>query len=215
MALTLQLDTDELYDFFVLFDNLSPLRKRIWMKIVAMCRRWTISIPSQSTIAKWCKCSRSAVSEAYRIFQDYGWLVLQSRGWKRSKKHFISESKKQIDMQNRRYFKRVEATYRATHTVSSYKKNTSVKPTGEISIRERFKNRGIPLSVQLKLSMVTEACFEEAYFQCMKKADKGFKPDDECKYLCGVALSIAQKRGERLNWPAYYYTIGKKCNRTL
>ena len=55
--------------------------------------------------------------------------------------------------------------------------------------------------------MISEAIFEEALYQCKKKAQKGVKFDNEYRYLCGVALGIAVKRGEKLNWRDYYYTI--------
>lgn len=206
MPLTLQIDADEKYEFFVLYDQLSPLRKKIWNKIADRCRAWTDMKASQSKIAEWCECSRSAISEALRLFQNYGWINLQSRGWKKSKRVHMPHTKQQIDVNNRNYFKEVRATYKATHTIPTYRKNTGKKDTGLIDICQRFKKKEIPIEVQLKLSMVSEYARQEAFYQCQKKAKKGFKPDDEARYIAQVAIKIAVKNGEKLDWPSYFYT---------
>lgn len=209
MALYLKLETDENYDFFVLFDNLSPLRQKIWRKLVQKCQAWTLVQPNQTSIAKWCGCSRSAVSEAFRLFKDYGWLSLQSRGWKRSKKIFIPLSKQQIDLEKKDYFRSVKATYRATHTNITRETYTGKKTAGDIAIRHPLKNKEMPLELKLKLSMVSECTFNEALFQCKKIAKKGFKPNDEAKYLSGVCINIAKRKGEKLDWRSYYSTLNK------
>ena len=215
MSLVLHIDTDENYDFFVLYDLLSALRKLIWNKLAKLTREWTNVMPSQSKLALWCGCSRSAVSEALQLFKSYGWIHLESRGWKRPKKILISHSKQQVDVKNRNYFKNVrtttsssaKATHKATHTLYTEKKKTSKKEPCLIAIRHFLKKKEIPLEVQLKLSMVSEYAYQETLFQCDKRAKKGFKPDDEFRYFAQVAIKIAIKNGEKLDWPSYFYTL--------
>lgn len=207
MALVLQIETSETYDFFVLYDNLSPLRQKIWNKIVQCCRDWTICVPAQATLAGWCGCSRSAVSEAFKIFKDYGWMSLQSRGWKRSKKIFIPHSKQQIDVIGRNYFKKIEATYRATYISSTYKKRTSkdgLSASKPLDIPIWLMNLKISQEAKLKLSLLPESIFQETHHQCKRKAKLGFKPENEENYFVGTAFKIAEKKGVTINWRSYY-----------
>lgn len=206
MSLYLKIDQDEAANFFEKYDTLSPLRKKIWQKTVALTRRWLVAQPSQSKIAAWCGCHRSTVSEAFRLFKKWGWLTLLSRGFKKSKTLLISTSKKQIDLYNRQYFKRVEATYRATHTYSTYKKRTS-RETGTLDIAFYLRNLNISLDAKLKLSMVPEVIYRDALESAKSDAKKGKKFDNKERYLVGVAIKMAQKRGYPLNWGAYYRTI--------
>ncbi len=207
MSLYLKIDQDEASEFFEKYDSLSPLRKKIWNKAVALTNRWKVCNPSQTKIATWCMCSRSAVSEAFRIFKEWGWLALLSRGFKKSKTLLISHSKRQIDVFKRQYFKRVEATHRATYTYSTFKKITSRK-TGSLHISEHLKKLNISLDAKLKLSLVSENIFQETKYQCEKKSKTGWKPRDETKYFIGTALGIAKNRGFKLDWPAYYRILG-------
>lgn len=193
MELWLKIDQDERSEFFELYDTLSPLRKKIWNKVVQKARHYKICNFSQSKLADWCDCSRSAISEAFKLFKEWGWLWLKSRGWKRTKTINIPLSKKQIDVTNRQYFKRVEATYRATHTYSKYKSNTS-RP-GEIKIPDYLRKKDIPIEAKLKLSLVSEHIYQEAYYQCQKKCKNGWKPNDPIAYFVGTAMRMAEKSG--------------------
>ncbi len=208
MSIYLEVKCDENLDFFEIYDMLSPLRKRIWNKIAEKCRSWTNVIPSQSTIAKWCDCSRSAVSEAFRIFKNHGWIYLQSRGWKKSKKICMPHSKQHIDVVNRKWFKTVRATHRATHTYNTYTKDTSSR-TGEIAIPQYLGKLDISTDSKIKLSLVPEHIYQETLYQCQKKSKLGFKPECAEKYFVGTAIKMAEKMGLKIDWRSYYYTKSK------
>lgn len=208
MSLYLKIDQDENFEFFEKYEPLSPLRKKIWKTIVGCARKWIVACPSQSKIAKWCECSRSAVSEAFKLFKEWSWLTLISRGFKKSKTLLISTSKKQIDIDKRNYFKRVEATYRATHIYPSNKKLTG-RPTGEIEIPHYLRKKEIPLEAKLKLSLISERTYIDCWESLKKKAKTGWKPDDELKYFTGTAIQMAIDRGEKLDWRKYYKVMGQ------
>lgn len=164
-------------------------------------------MPSQSKIAEWCGCSRSAVSEAFRIFQQHGWINLQSRGWKRSKSIFMPHSKQMIDTVNRKYFKRTEATYRATHTYSIYKNITSRAseiPKKSLDPSLLGKKLGFSNDGCLKLSLVSEHVQQEA-LKCAKELGKqGWLPHNQERYFIGMAFKMAEKCGEVIEWRKYY-----------
>jgi hypothetical protein len=209
MSLILEITTNEAHDFCVLYDGLSPLRKRIWDKISSLSRSWTDVKPSQSKLAEWCKCSRSAISEAFKIFKDYGWMDLLSRGWKRSKRILIHPTKRQIDVAGRCYFSQVRATHRATHTTTYQPKKSTSRVTSEIAIPQRVENMKISLDSKLKLSMVSEYIIQETIYQSQKKSKQGFKPNNAEKYFVETALKMAQKQGLKLDWRSYYFTKEK------
>lgn len=206
MDLYLKVDEDENYKFFQLYHTLSALRKKIWNKIVQYARKWPKFQTSQSKIAKWCGCSRSAISEAFKLFKEWGWMSLISRGWKKTKTIFIPETKQQIDTVKQEYFKRVEATHRATHTYSIYKNITS-RRTGEIEIPQYLRNLNIPIEAKLKLSLVPEYIYQETKYKCQKKAMTGWKPDKEVNYFVGTAINMAIEKGHSINWRTYYASL--------
>lgn len=214
MTLYLEIDASESFEFFKFFDNLSPLRKKIWNKLVEKATQWTIVCPSQTTIAMWCHCSRSAINEALSLFKKYGWLWLRSRGWKKSKIVEIPTSLKQIDVRNKSYFHRVRATYRATHT-SITKEIYTGKETGssseEFSVPFHIDRLGISLKTKLKLSLVPENIYNNALETAKAKhAKTPFESPDKIEfYVAGTAIHMAKKKGIYLNWKGYYEAIKK------
>jgi hypothetical protein len=136
-------------------------------------------------------------------------MNLQSRGWKRSKTILVPHSKQQIDLVNRKYFKEVRATYRATHTLSTYRKTTS---TDGLSAFQPLKipiwlfNTKISNDAKLKLSLLSENVYQETLHYCQRRAKAGFKPDNEEKYFMGAAFKIAEKQGVKIDWRPYYNT---------
>jgi hypothetical protein len=147
-----------------------------------------------------------------RLFQDYGWMNLHSRGWKRSKKISIHPSKLQIDKINRNYFKEVRATYRATHTIPTYRKRSStdgLSASKPLDIPIWLMNLKISHDSKLKLALLPESVFRETHHQCLRRQKLGFQPDNAEKYFVGAAFKIAEKQGVKVNWPSYYYSKNK------
>lgn len=206
MSLYLKIDNDAAFNFFESYDRLSPLRQKIWQLTRWWVNRFPVAKPSQSKIAEKAGCSRSAVSEAFRIYKSLGWMYLTSRGFKRSKIIGIPKHLLQMDLFNREYFKRVEATYRATHSYSKYKKITS-KKAGTLQIPFYLQKLNISLDAKLKLSLVPQSIYQSALESAKADARKGKKVLNEERYLVGVALRMAQKQGVKLDWRAYYGAI--------
>ena len=210
MDLYLKIDQDENFEFFEKYDALSPLRQKIWRKIADLARKWAVCKPSQSKIAKWCECSRSAVSEAFKLFKEWGWLSLLSRGWKKSKTLLIPHSKRQMDIINRQYFKRVEATYRATHTYSIYKNNTSIdseavkKSFNKLEPSHLGHKLGFSIDGSLKLSLFSESIQQEALRKAKFLGKSGWRPDSDEKYFIGMMVKIAENQGQKIDWRSYY-----------
>jgi len=209
MSLYLKIDQDENAEFFQKYDTLSPLRKKIWDKIAECTRKWLVACPSQIKIATWLGCHRSAVSEAFKLFKEWGWLALLSRGFKKSKTLLISHSKRQIDVVNRQYFKRVEATYRATHTYSTYRKVTGRK-AGRLDIPIYLQKLNLSLDQKLKLALVSEITYRDALESAKLDHSRGKKINEINGYVVGTAIKMAQKRGERLEWGKYYAALSGK-----
>lgn len=210
MSLFLQVDSNEQYQFYEKFDRLSPLRQRIWRKLIEKSRDYVVHKTNQSKLAKWCGCSRSAISEAFRIFKTYGWMWLQSRGWKRSKIIEIPISKRQMDLDKKSYFHRVQATYRATLTTSTRKSSAST--TGSqilgLKIAPHLEKTKFCIKDKLKLSLVAENFYKAGMEAAEEKYNKGKLPSDRIfKYIIGTAISMAKKVGEKINWPSYYHTL--------
>ncbi len=204
--LYLKIDQDENFEFFEKYDSLSPLRQKIWRKIADLCRKWVLCKPSQTKIAEWCGCCRSAVSEAFKLFKEWGWLSLLPRGWKKSKTLLIPHSKRQIDVVNRQYFKRVEATYRATHTYSTYRKVTGRK-TGGLDIPIGIQKMNLSYENKLKFSLVSEKTRQDALESAKLDYSRGKIIHKQEDYVIGTAIKMAQKRGETLDWRAYYRSL--------
>lgn len=211
-VIKIEIEVDEERKFHEVFDALSPLRQKIWLKLVWYVYTFPIVKPSQSTIARACHCSRQAVSEAFRIFKAHSWMVLISRGWMKSKTILISDHLMSPEMYKNRGIKRVvfpyeRATYGATHIKTSIKdKKTST--TGEFKpepkIQEHLKKLDIPFDAKLKLSTLSQDIYTKALESCQKKAVNGFKPDNPIAYFIGTAFKIAEKENFKPNWSVYY-----------
>jgi len=199
--ITLTIHQDEKYNFFQAYDQMTPLRKKIWKLTLWWCKRFPCANPRQATLGKKLGCSRSAVNEAFCEFKILGWVHLISRGAHRPKVIVISHHILQIDLIKREYFKRIEATATATHSYSSYR-DTSRRP-GLIEIPQYLKKLDIPLEAKLKLSLVPEYIYQETFYQCKKKSKTGWKPDDPIRYFVGTAMRMAENSGLRIDWGKY------------
>ena len=144
--LILKIYQDELYEFFQRYDMLGDLQKEIWKKIVTWCKVYPCAFPCQSTIADELGCSRKHVNRTLKKFQEFGWIILISRGFKKAKRLFIGESYRQIDLINRNYFKRVEIISERTQNYSN-EKNTTSEGTGSLAIPQYLEKLNISLEM--------------------------------------------------------------------
>jgi len=210
MQLYLSVESDENYKFYEIFDRLSPLRKRIWKKITEKSRAYNVFKISQSKLATWCFCSRSAISEAFALFKSFGWMWLESTGWKRPKTINIPISKRQMDLDKKQYFHRVQATYTATLTTSTRKCITSTTGSQNLGLKIAPHLEKVRISEQskLKLSLVEENYYHSALERAKAKHAKGeLSPERIERYVVGTALNMAKTHGQNINWPGYYQSM--------
>lgn len=207
MNLCLKIDQDAAYNFFTEYDKLSPLRKEIWKISIWWVKRFPVAKPSQSKIAEKLGCCRSAVNEAFQIFKKHGWLYLTSRGFKKTKILGIPLHLQQLDLVNRQYFKRTEATYRATHNYSNYKKNTS--STGEVRIpnfSEAFK-RQFSRKQLLKINFIPEPIIWASADEYKIIHSKGKIIGNPANYFVGMCINKSMKMGHVYPWREYYKAL--------
>ncbi len=220
-AINLEIEQDEIFTFRSLFDALSPLRKRIWKCILAYTLKYPHAIPRQKTIANDCGCSRSAISEAFRIFIDVGWLTLLSRGGHKSKILMIPP-KYQSELLYKCKGKKIvrvvyeKATIRATPIIANRSNTVSSTGTGNLTspafqelIQIPPKINNLPLSFEdkLKLSMVPEWAYQETLYRVKKYHKSCHKIRDQGAYFVGTALNIFIKQGGKLPWGRFYKTL--------
>jgi hypothetical protein len=140
-------------------------------------------------------------------------MALESRGKRRSKILHLVNSIAQIDLVDRQYFKRVEITSQITHSYHSRRVFTS--KTSHLAKQQKEPIKIPPLAIKmnfsstnaLKLGLVSECVVQETLYQCKKKGQAGFRPQNEESYFVGMAINIAKKRGEKLDWQAYYQQV--------
>lgn len=211
--LQMTISQDENFEFFARYDKLGPIQQQIWRAAVWWCKRFPSAHPCQETLAKKVGCSREHVNRTFFRFQLWGWLTLESRGKKRAKILHIPDSLLQLDVVNRKYFKRVEITSKITHSYPSRRVFTS--KTSHLAKQQKEPIKIPPLAIKmnfsstnaLKLGLVSECVVQETLYQCKKKGQAGFRPQNEESYFVGMAINIAKKRGEKLDWPAYYQQV--------
>lgn len=203
---TLKITQSEIWDFYAYYDLLTPIQKNIWKCLVWWKERFPTSFPTQSTIAKKCRCGRKHVNRTIAHFKRLGWISLTSRGGRRSKIISIPQGLLSIDLSNRQYFRSIKVTTEGTSIYINRRRNSiGASPSnGRIDIPIFLRKLSISLDSKLKLSLFSEGIFEEARHQCQKIAKTGFKPDNEEHYFVGVASQIAKKRGIKINWLLYY-----------
>lgn len=220
MNVNLEIQQSEFYSFFSLYDKLSIIRKRIWQQVCWFVRRHMHAYPSQTKIGEGAGCCRQAVSEAFRLFKSYGWLWLESKGYKKPKELYVPKHLLQIDLINREYFETVRATYRATLVLNKQKLITSHElptkvdqekrllkwnqPTIPVEIPTYLQNRKMSLDAKLKLSMISEEIVLKAEEKMKKKGGRIGNPEN---YLVQASLKEAQIKGYKLNWRGYYHTL--------
>ncbi len=206
---TLTITTNFEWDFYEIFDGIGEKQQKIYRFLDRFCKQYPNVFPSQTTIAKQCKCSRKHVNRTLALFKKFGWLSLKSRGVRRSKTITFSKSNISLDLHNRQYFRRLEVTTRGTYIYSKDLKSTSRRTGGAsppLQIPFYLQKLNISLDSKLKLSMVSEHVYQETYHALKKRAKNGFSPQNDEKYFVGAAIKMAQNKGEKLPWKRYYAT---------
>lgn len=213
-TLSLEINQDDLYEFFQLYRPLTDLQKKIWQLLIWWCKKYPCANPKQTTIAKKAGCSRKHVNKTLKIFQGYGWLALFSRGNRQPKILNIPDNLLQIDLFKNKYFKRVEVTAEVTHSYSSGEYFTSKageiakQPKKEIEIPREAIEMNFSKTNSLKLGLVSPSALQQALEKCKEMGKDGWRPEKPQEYIVGIALNIAKSRNEKLDWPSYYQQIG-------
>ena len=205
-SLVLEVTTNEEWDFFAIYDTLGPIQQRIWRCLVNWTKNFPSAFPSQTTIAKKCKCGRQHVNKTISYFKKLGWISLNSRGVRRTKVIAIPTSLQKIDPFNREYFRKIETTSKVTYNYSNTKKFTS--RAGEIKkgleISPWLKDRSYSLDNKRKLSLISCYSWEEAKRIYKQITQNGWVPGKPEKYFVEMALNIAKENREKILWRLYY-----------
>lgn len=203
---SIHLTQDSLFSFFSEYDTLGKLQQKIWKATVWWCKKYPNAHPKQEKIAKYVGCRREHVNRSFRKFKELGWLYLTSRGPRRTKRIGIPSHLVLIDLYKREYFKRIEITSKRTHSYSIYRRGTSRASDLKKSLEIPFYLQKclIPEQAKQKLSLVSQATFEETKYQCKKMSMAGFVPTNDVQYFLETAFGIAKQRGEKIDWRKYY-----------
>lgn len=225
MALHIELNQDELWNFFALYDQLGQLQQKIWQRIVWYCTRYPNAHPTQEKIAKGIPCSRKHVNRTLALFQQHGWLHLSSRGPRRAKCLIVLHQFLVIDVSRRQYSRKVEVTSKVTHSDSIEIRTSRVTGTINFSKKgERQVKLDIPLWLEkkpfshenkLKLSLCSHEAYSQAYSETGDRLNCGWKIGNMEDYLVESTIKIAQKRGEKLNWRSFYIAKEEYGDREL
>jgi hypothetical protein len=213
-TLYLKITTDEKFHFFSLYTPLTKLEKNIFKLCVWYVKKFPNACPRQETIAKKLGCSRKHVNRTFSKFKKFGWITLSSRGKKRSKTMGVTAHIQQMDLVKQEWFRRVEVTSKVTHSYSNNKNITSgdgekFKPK-ILASHARGKKFGFSKSGCIKLSLFSDSTIEEARRIMFNHGKSGWMPDGTCEsYYFGIAVKIARRKGEYLDWASFYYTIEK------
>ena len=209
--LILKINQDQQYEFFQSYDRLGEMQKKIWACTVWWCKKFPLAFPRQQKIAEEVGCTRKHVNRTFKLFQELGWLILISRGARRSKILMASEPHMMIDLVNRKYFRKMEVSDGVTHSYPTKKKETSYKagylatqPKKQIEIPRIAVELNFSKENSLKLGLVSESVIEETKYQLRKMLAKAWRPEKQHEYIVGMALTIAKKKGERMDWVSYY-----------
>lgn len=221
MEFNLKVTTDLHWDFYLEYDQLGFLQKKIWDVSVWWVRKFPNAFPSQERIAQEVGCSRKHVNKTFAKFQKLGWMNLSSRGIKHSKIIGIPNHLLAIDVIDRKAFRKVEVTTQVTHSKSYVNKNTSLE-TGA-SFRDRKQRTGPPekrleipgyvqktklsLKHKLKLSLVPQNIYEQALESTKyqhAQGNLGDNPERIERYMVGTAIKMAKDRHMKIDWPLYY-----------
>jgi hypothetical protein len=224
MQITLNITTDNHWDFFTEFDKLGEMQKQIWMTTRWWVKRFPLAFPKQQKIADEVGCTRKHVNNTFKKFKQLGWLHLMSRGARRTKVLGVPHHLVSIDPYDRKAFRRVEVTSEVTHSISNIKRNTSNLPgvfsnkfgqkigppkTGLV-IPHYIQKTKLSLQRKLKLSLLPQNIYENALETTKRKhAAKllGNDSDRIERYMIGTAFKMAKKASIPINWALYYNTL--------
>src|SRR5579885_3668138 len=193
--------TDLLDEFFSKYDFLGDVQKQIWKRICWFVKKFPNAFPGQETLAKKIGCSRKHINRTLAKFAEFGWVSLSSRGARKTKTLHISPVFVQIDLVNRKWFKRTEVTSEVTHSNISNRIFTG-KAKGEIFKRKNTTLDPSPLGRELKmsddgalkLSLLPDAIQHEALRIAKQLGSQGWQPEKPEQYFLGIGFKIARER---------------------
>lgn len=209
--------------FLAQFFSLGKHQRTILKRIVWFFKTYSDAHPSQATIAKNIPCSRKHVNRTIAQFKEWGWVWLQSRGPRRTKRLQIPEWLASLDLDNLKPLMKQEVTSEVTHS-SMYSKITgNQKPTGDPHSKCRKKEVLEPLTIptwvqhkaskltleeKLKLSMCAEATFDKALGLAKFLLSKDKAISNQHGYVVGTTIKMQEQLSGRLPWRRYYQTLG-------
>jgi hypothetical protein len=221
MDITLNITTDNHWDFYTEFDKLGELQKQIWMTTCWWVKRFPLAFPKQQKIADEVGCTRKHVNNTFKKFKQLGWLHLMSRGARRAKVLGVPHYLVVIDPYDRKAFRKVEVTSEVTHSISNIKRNTSSMPgvfsnkfgqkigppDSKIEIPDHLMKTKLSLKKKLKLALLPENIYHNALESTklqhsLKKI--GNDPDRIERYMIGTAFRMAKNASIPINWSLYY-----------
>lgn len=209
--LSLQIAQDANYEFFLHYDKLGKIQKKIWQLAVWYSKRYPLAFPKQEKIANRLDCSRKHVNRTFSLFQRLGWMTLISRGPRQTKGLCICDHLLQVDVVKREYFKRVEVTSKVTHSYSRGSYLTSkpgekvTRPFEKLEPSLLGQKAGFSNDGCLKMALYPESLQHEAGRICHNLAKNGWRPDvSEERYYLGTLHEIAKKYGHKPKWSLFY-----------
>lgn len=201
--ISLNISQDDKWNFFVLYDKLGPLQKKIWQRIVWYVKKYPNANPSQFKISVNIPCSRKHVNRTLALFKRHGWLSLISRGLRRTKTLFIPYHLLMIDVSKREYLRKLEVTSEVTHSYSSIYPRTR-KKTGALEMPIRIQKMKISWENKVKLSLIPEKYLDWALESAKLDQKKGKIFTNPESYVVGTAIKMALKQKHPINWGLYF-----------
>lgn len=222
-SVNIEFTSHEACQFFILYECLGPIQKKIFHYLQRFCKNSTLVYPRQSVIAKEVECSREYVNRTIKKFVLYKWLTSIRRGKRTSNLYYIDHKLLDLDILNRcsYYRQNVEITSPITPTFLNPNPNprTSLY-TGSISPKSQenhHKSKVVEIpgyinafNIPLEDKIILSVCGKDItnYAIDRAKADKrlGKQIDDVPRYIVGIAKNQAKSQGINI-WPSYHETF--------
>lgn len=237
MRSSVKVDQANSIDFFLKYDTLGPLQKKIFKCIQWYCLSFSISFPRQEIISKKVGCSRKHVNKTFSLFKKWGWIRVESRGFRSSKRVVMPLKILEMQVTKNHRFMRQEVTSEVTHSyLNKERKNTSIPPT---PLKVRFRKPKTGVSIKeftekippppqqpnniLKIPRYlqeTQLSFEEKlklslvtegnYRGALELTQYKYKNGFKIHNVKNYVIGAALKMEEKsrkLNWCAYYNTL--------
>jgi hypothetical protein len=209
-------------EFLKAFFSLSKHQRTILKRLVWYYNKYPDAHPTQAKIAERIPCSRKHVNRTIALFKRWGWISLESRGPRHAKRLFIPQFLASMDLDNIKPLINLKVTSEVTHSLVSLNVASKPKPTGNIYQKFRKKEAieplviedwvkrkafGLSLEQQMKLSLVKEWAFDNAYAKAKFMYSQGVRFKDENAYVVGTAIKMQQEKTGRLPWNRFYQTF--------